>query len=372
MAHLFAVSRSLGVKFLGILAVSILLVTLSAPTPSGAFRQWQVSFAVGFQYRLEGTIVQLDNGSSTGLIIIPAASIDAAASNINYRWGSYRHIDRINGPTVNVATYGSTSQVGAGNLALSTCSGSGGFHCRVAFNPNYGWNYGTACVNGNPPNDFVAVATHEFGHWMGADHSSDRPTSGRNESPTMVTPYAGDCRQRSIEHDDVNSFLQAVPGTLSISSNRDFEETHSLNSTTNGDIGWKFLASTNGTGSATRYFDPSNALNSSYFIQFNSGSGNAASIYQDLYPRGPGVTVVSPYVYLRNNSIFNIQSYQLVVWNMSAGPTPYVKNCGLGPGVGYSLCNASFAINSDWLRVQIYLYGAGNVSVDNFGLDAND
>lgn len=243
----------------------------------------------------------------------------------------------------------------------------------MVLNWSTNWSQNTTCTAGSGQIDQISTLTHELGHWYGSSHSTDQPISTRTATNTMLATSITGCDKRTVEQDDMNIVLHGERANSQIASNFGFEDGHPGASPYNGGLHWRFLASTAGNGGATRYWDPGNAYQGALFIQMNSGSGVAASIYQDMFPRGNGVTAVTPNVRVRNDSS-GTGTAQLVLWEMDAagGPFAHVRNCSITAGAGYSYCGATYNVNSDHLRLQVYNYTNGNMSIDNFRMWAND
>lgn len=361
-----------------VLVAATLSTVVSAP--SEAFNaSANSSFAGTMNYRIATTTLVLPGGDVVSATP-PSNAVDAAEANWETFW-NIRGLNRV-GSSTNVVLYadGNTSQNngGTGGVVATASSPCGGNNsgCFVRINgTTTTWNTNVSCPTfSNNPRDFVSTVTHEFGHWYGSSHSTDVPSSGRAQIPTMQAASGeASCRRRSIEQDDLNVVLHRAPGTGNIASNLSFEATHAGSSTTNGDLHWRFLPSSNGTGSATRYADATNAWDGSYFIQFNNGSGFGASIYQELFPRGTGVTSVTPFVKVRNRSSVT-QTYELAVFEVDQNNQKHSVICSLPPNSAWSQCSGGpFQVNSNHLILQFYLTSqAGNVSIDYFGMNAND
>jgi hypothetical protein len=324
----------------------------------------QISFAV---------VSRTLNIGGTNITVTPPTGVVDGAEAAWERFGNLRSTTRVSS-SVNEVFYATSVQLGGlPAAATSQCSANSTCRVRISYEPAVPWHATTTC-NTNPSRwDMQSTVTHEFGHWYGSHHSSDVSGSGRNESPTMDAGAEASCRRRTIEQDDANIALHGAAGVTNIASNWGLEDSHSSGSVLNGDLHWKFLPSSNGTGSATRYLDSLNSYQGNAFIQFNSGTGSAASVYQDIYPRGAGVTTVTASVRVKNNT-GSTQQVQLVVWDLDTTPVSNVVNCSIAPSSGktYYECAGSFSVTVDWVRVQIYNYTNGNVSIDNFRMTAND
>lgn len=361
---------AVAVVIFGCILASGALVPAAAFQTSPAWSSTDPGFTGNLSY--ERRSQTFTTGSGNTVTATPPSTVTDLADAAWERFGNTRSLTRVSSSSNWIGYASNLAMGGDPASATAPCRGT---NCRVRINYELPWNNSTACA-GSPLYDLRSSVTHEFGHWYGAGHADDRPSSGRNRRATM-DPGSGsnytDCSRSDVEQDDMNIVLHGEPSVSNIASNNGIEDSHSTSSFSNGDLHWRLLPSTGGTGNAARYYDPTSAYEGSFLAQFNNGSsGSAASIYQDIFPRGAGVTSVTPNVRLRNDSS-GTQLYKMIVWDMAAagGPAPLVKDCNI-PAGGWYYCFASFAVNSDHLRLQIYNYSSGNVSIDNFRINAND
>jgi len=340
-------------------------------TGNGWFNGGDPGFASSRSFEMRSAILQYPWGTFNETP--PAAPAIAAAAAWN-RFGNTRSLSHTTSSSVHHVRWDTAAAMGGFQvLAVANAPCQQNDECRVRLNFDRTWDQATSCSG----LDMQAVLTHEFGHWFGAGHSNRRPETGRSVTSNTMRAGSSDlCARRTIEQDDVNIALHGEPWNSNISSNMGFEDSHSSDSLSNGDLHFKFLASTNGTGSATRYFHTANAWQGNRFVQFNSGTGTAASIYQDIWPEGSGVTSATPSVRVRNDGS-GTGTAQLVMWELDGSPIGWVarvKNCSVTAGTGYQLCTATFAVSPQTirLRLQVYNYAGGNLSIDNFRLVTND
>jgi len=175
--------------------------------------------------------------------------------------------------------------------------------------------------------------------------------------------YSNNAAIRTIEEDDINAFWMGNPGELNVLANRSFEyATH---------FAWGFLPSGNG-GSYTRYCDPPNAFSGSCFVQFNGNGLGGASMFQEVLPRGPGATYLTPSIRVRNDSGGSL-TVTLALHIIDLG-TAYNVNCNPAPGGGWTICSLprTYVGATNLMRFQVYNYGGGNISIDLGEMRAND
>jgi hypothetical protein len=230
--------------------------------------------------------------------------------------------------------------------------------CRIVFDTVENWNT-TAEWRGADWLDSRTIATHEMGHWMGADHSWDEPSSDPAYGPhpaVMCTEctYYGTVR-RTIRQDDINA-LKAARAYLDIlSANDSFE----FNATY---WGWRAVS----TGSRTQYCD-GGGYSSSCYMQYNGASN---SLYQDIAPRGPGYTqnwlrTMWGQGRFRNRTGLPGRTVQVVVWNLENNTILAGQICNLPTGTSWVHCTTpGFTIDSRMLRVEYYNNTGTNVDLD--------
>lgn len=114
--------------------------------------------------------------------------------------------------------------------------------CELEFDSGENWCYRTGDPGSRP--DLRGVAAHEFGHWIGLDHSGgatgcpspDFLASDNNAYPTMTACYqSSNPDLRTISQDDVNGFHVARQGSPLPTANDSFEYTAST-------YGWGYVA----------------------------------------------------------------------------------------------------------------------------------
>jgi hypothetical protein len=140
------------------------------------------------------------------------SSWNSAVSNGRTQWNnvttSSLNILR-NDTSNNDVTLGATGGQVATNARL--CSGGTITDDDIVFTSSFTWYTGTGSPGGSW--DAWSVATHEFGHYIGFEHTQTELCSGSESTrPTMCVGYsAGKTYKRSLEFDDRNGLEIIYP-----------------------------------------------------------------------------------------------------------------------------------------------------------------
>lgn len=259
-------------------------------------------------------------------------------SNNRIRWGA------IDGPN--------------GQLAQATdgCTGSYG-NCVMTFDSSENWYFGT----GTPPInafDFLSSATHEFGHWEGAGHSSDQPSTDQ-QTPTMRIGQAlYSTGNRTLAADDASA--KSTTRIANVLANPGFEITSPY-------WGWAMRPGASGVNSA-RYCEPG-AKERSCFLQFNGNGGSNASVYQDVVDRGFHNDQWLPSVWVRGRS-GGPQQVVLANWYLDFGGSGGTT-CTAQPNT-WTLCqfqSTTEPAGNKNVRYEVYNNSNGNIDVDFTGMN---
>lgn len=208
--------------------------------------------------------------------------------------------------------------------------------------------------------DQYAVGTHEFGHWIGLRHSTDRPSTNPTD-PSMSHFGYGATYARTIAQDDANGMHVARPRFHIMSANDSFEYTSPF-------YGFTFRPGPSG-GSATRYCnDWTGAANGVCFVQFNGGGAGGASYYQDIHNRSYVQTNMRARVRLRNRGSQTVNA-TVAVWFLDTGGNVNGGNCSLTPTTTtWTQCYSPYFNNpvtgNVRLRLEVYNKGPYNMDVD--------
>jgi hypothetical protein len=198
--------------------------------------------------------------------------------------------------------------------------------CTLTFDVEEPWAVGAIDANHL---DFVGIAAHEIGHWIGLEHFGAGVSSdgGNPNTPTMsATSDYGETYKRSISQDDANGLHVARPRFHIMTANDSFEFPNLSPFT-----GWKFIAGPSG-GSATRYCNNS-GYNSPCAVQYNGGGGSGAYIYQGIFNQGSAQkTGLRGRARLRNRGTVT-SSVNVRVVNTDANVVLAQKSCTLTPTV---------------------------------------
>lgn len=192
--------------------------------------------------------------------------------------------------------------------------------CEIRFETGYGntWNTTTE-LRDSSWLDFVAFATHEFGHWIGLDHSSDYPSTD-NRKPTMWRYPISE--MRTIQQDDINGLRTARPTYAA------------PNLLSNGHFGWTY-ADWGGTDNTTWIGRQAVGWSLPWDSDGNrylAFGGNGASVHQDLYIYN-GNYVSGRTMTPRARFRFpNGGSVTVAVWALDTAQLVYQRTCSVGAG----------------------------------------
>ena len=245
---------------------------------------------------------------------------------------------------------GSYGTAGWAHLGCNTNSTG----CEMMIDSSEAWHASTSAPPSNRV-DLLSVLTHEFGHWVGLDHSSDRPSTHATEPTMFDTIKMGTSHQRSVAQDDVNSFLRTRTSGNFV-ANWGYEADLAF--------GWKFRPSATG-GSMTRYCnDHTGAKYGACFVEFNGAGSASASVYQDIV-----YSHRSEYLYYRawvRNRDTVTRTVTVALWDLDRNRSENVR-CSIPPGQWVE-CRTSKAIYipSTTRRIRFEVYGPGprNLDVD--------
>lgn len=250
-----------------------------------------------------------------------------------------------------------------GVLANATlgCTVSG--NCTMRFDTAENWNMGTG-VPGPGQFDFLTIAAHEFGHWVGLDHSTDVPSSDSVVPPMMRANFNAGTLVREPRADDTNGFKVARGGPyFNMVANSSFEYDQPFRA-------WNLLPSARGAAAA-RYC--SGSVDLSCFVQFNGNGAGGVSLYQDIHDyigRGPRGSVpwheyfsLDPSVMVRPNSSGLVS---LAVFFLNTGGEVH-RDCAVTAGV-WTRCVAPTTTQRQGntvIRLQVINHTPDNLSVDD-------
>lgn len=265
------------------------------------------------------------------------------------------------------ATYIDGPASDGGNIwAQAGCTyySDGSEECDMQFDYTEHWNT-TDEIRGNEWLDFITVARHEFGHWIGFDdQSSEGPNfvdcdypSTNPEKAAMCLPIEYGEIDRNIQQDDMNGGHLVRPRYAILSANDSFEHDRPF-------FGWKFQPSSDG-GSWTRYCDdPTGAYNGRCFVQFNGNGSAGASFYQDIHNGGFQQDGFSARVRVRNRGPETMDAV-IVVWFLETGGNASAR-CSISPGATtWHLCETpTFDNPPDNVRMRIEVYNDGPYNMD--------
>jgi hypothetical protein len=383
------------------IAVTLAVGLVSADTSANAFHvPEQRTGGIRIYYQIDATAFALDGGRTDRVIGAVhladnswrvhnvAANADFYDSNQNDANRRRIYGESVDGPGVAVAgvVTDGPNNIGCKNNAS---------YCRLAlepnnFHPTQPWNWGPDNPGVLDPWGYV---THEFGHWFGLDHSTDRPISDGGANPTMEpAPSVGGGEQwRTVQADDVSAMraarrTQATAEAQGLAANGNFEAGLDHPDPAVRQPEWGGAYNTGWYHLGGQWVDQNcwTAWEGSCFMAYPAGT----SLFQDIAVWSGnwinGATM-SPRARLRAPFVDGMA--EIAVWRVGvpgqADQKIYSKTCRLPVGVWVDAldstpndanggCTGPWGFNdpaaSTWIRLEIYNNSNTNLDVDAVGL----
>jgi hypothetical protein len=232
-----------------------------------------------------------------------------------------------------------------------------GMTCWINFDMAERWNT-TWELRDSMWLDFRSIVLHEFGHWMGAGHTFDRPAPDTREPVMTGSPYGPTLlygqTKRSLTLDDIQA-LHAARNYVTIITADDSLEYHGL---------YHFVERVVSGGGYEFRCDGAGYGSNCYYRNWGAGS----SIYQEVAPRGAYMNLrdVRARVRFRNRT-GQAGTVTVAVWNVEAAPAILVKQsvCNLPTDTSWIQCATPYFQYSEKLfRIEAYNNNAGSVDID--------
>lgn len=342
--------------------VSLILGTImfDGTQPAGAFdARWWLTSGISISYAVDPSFFASNFDRNSLYSADWAWEVQSLGSYVNFynndTLGGTRRImvGPIDGPT---PPGGSSTFAQVQQPPLPPYCEDESATCSITFDIAEHWNT-TSEIRDSTWLDFISVAVHEFGHWVGLQHSNDRPSTD-NALPAMQSPFAYGRIQRVIRQDDANGMHTSRPAFPIMSANDSFEFTSPF-------YGFNFKPSSRG-GSMTRYCNDSfPAYNGACFVEYNGNGAGGASVYQDMYDRGWNNYSIRGRVRARNRG-GSPTSFTVTVWELDPNIAHYTT-CSLPADTSWVQCYTPFfdlAPGSVRLRLEAYNNSSWNVDID--------
>lgn len=251
--------------------------------------------------------------------------------------------------------------------------------CTLTFDSGNTWNFDPTAFPTSSQEDFWGVSTHEFGHWLGLDHSTFAPPYDTAPPSMNATINPGETFSRDISQDDAQ-------GDLAAHSLRDGAPGH--NFLANGDL--EFTTPFVGMGFRPAGSSPSSAIindstqahSLSHYVEFK---GYNSSWYSDLsIPTSSEQPCYGTDVWVRDESD-TPASVALAFWDLNEAPTDpntsLSKSATLQPhvwtkvaipanGDNVTCWTEEYAVSkgrvNSHIRVELYNNSNGSISLDDF------